>query len=189
MIPNSIRPIIGLPRTMTMLLWLKATQRATGWKYFFGDFGCLRCDGGALILGGGNWIEAGALIQSFGGTLSLGARTFVNRGSIITAKERIDIGHDVLIADHCTIIDHDHALSPPDMKWGSREYVSKPIAIGDFAWIASHAVVLKGVTIGHHAVIAAGAVVTRDVPPGEIWGGVPARRIRSLDPGIATTPP
>ncbi|WP_281421535.1 DapH/DapD/GlmU-related protein [Thermus brevis] len=52
-----------------------------------------------------------------------------------------------------------------------------PPVIGDGVWIGAHAIILRGVRIGDRAVIAAGAVVTKDVPPGEIWGGVPARRI------------
>lgn len=43
------------------------------------------------------------------------------------------------------------------------------------------AIVLPGVTIGEGAVIAAGAVVTKDVPDGETWGGVPARKIKSKE--------
>lgn len=46
------------------------------------------------------------------------------------------------------------------------------------AALFSGVVVLPGVTIGEGAVVAAGAVVTRDVPDGETWGGVPARRIK-----------
>lgn len=37
--------------------------------------------------------------------------------------------------------------------------------------------VLKDVTVSCGAVVAAGAVVTKPVPPMEIWGGVPARRL------------
>lgn len=47
------------------------------------------------------------------------------------------------------------------------------------ATIFAGATVLPGVTIGEEAVVAAGAVVTRDVPPGETWGGIPAKRLSS----------
>lgn len=53
--------------------------------------------------------------------------------------------------------------------------------IGDYACICTNAVVLPGVTIGTGAIVAAGAVVTGDVPPWEVWAGVPARRVRQRE--------
>jgi acetyltransferase-like isoleucine patch superfamily enzyme len=38
------------------------------------------------------------------------------------------------------------------------------------------------VTIGAHSVVAAGSVVTHDVPPYTVVGGVPAVKIRKIDP-------
>lgn len=49
--------------------------------------------------------------------------------------------------------------------------------IGTHVVIFAGAVICPGVTIGDGAVIGAGAVVTKDVPPWEVWGGVPARKI------------
>lgn len=45
-------------------------------------------------------------------------------------------------------------------------------------------IVLPGVTIGRGAIIGAGSVVREDVPDGEFWAGVPAKRIRAAQ--IAT---
>lgn len=50
--------------------------------------------------------------------------------------------------------------------------------IGRFAVVFAGAVVYPGVTIGDGALIGAGSVVTKDVPPWEVWGGVPAHKLR-----------
>lgn len=64
---------------------------------------------------------------------------------------------------------------------GARVYLE------DNVWLGANVVVLTGVTIGAGAVVAAGAVLTKPVPPFEIWGGVPARKIgdRGKLPGQA----
>ena len=56
--------------------------------------------------------------------------------------------------------------------------VRSTTTIGVNAFVAAHATVLPGVTVGDGAIIAAGAVVTKDVPPFEVWGGVPAKFMR-----------
>lgn len=52
--------------------------------------------------------------------------------------------------------------------------------IGNNVYLGVGATVLAPVTIGDNAVIGAGAVVTHDVPASGVWGGVPAKILKSL---------
>jgi maltose O-acetyltransferase len=54
---------------------------------------------------------------------------------------------------------------------------ARPVRIGKGVFVGTRAIVLKGVTIGDRARVGAGAVVTRDVPPGGVVAGNPARLI------------
>jgi len=49
------------------------------------------------------------------------------------------------------------------------------VTIEDNAVIGARAVIRAGVRVGRGAVVAMGAVVTKDVPPGKVVMGVPAR--------------
>lgn len=53
------------------------------------------------------------------------------------------------------------------------------IVIGSDVWIGEGATIMDGVTIGNGAIIGAKAVVTKDIPPFEVWGGNPAKKIKN----------
>ena len=103
----------------------------------------------------------------------------VNEGVFILGHESIDIGDNVVLSAGCMLIDSGLALED----FATREsppHVSRPIVIEDGAWIGAGAIILPGVRIGRKAVVGAGSVVTRDVPPGTVVAGNPARVIREL---------
>jgi tetrahydrodipicolinate N-succinyltransferase len=59
------------------------------------------------------------------------------------------------------------------------------IDIRDNVFIGYNAVILPNVTIGPNAIVAAGSIVTKDVPPGTIVGGNPAKVIGSVEEYVA----
>lgn len=91
----------------------------------------------------------------------------------------VSLGRFVMLGPGVTVIGQDHVFDNPDlpMIFAGRPPLLKTV-IEDDAWVGANAVILSGVTIGPGAIVAAGAVVTKDVPAREIWGGVPARRLR-----------
>jgi len=129
--------------------------------------------GGALRIDGAFAVYAGATVTiGEAASLRLGSG-YVNGDASISCFADVRIGDGVAIGPGLVLIDDDrHELS------GSRPRAA-PIVIGDHVWIGTRVTVLKGVTIGDGAVVAAGSVVTADVAAGELWGGVPARRIRA----------
>jgi acetyltransferase-like isoleucine patch superfamily enzyme len=103
--------------------------------------------------------------------LELGDGSFVGRASLYCTGG-VKIGRNVNVSDGVVIITAKHDVNSP-----SFEANYEPITIGDWAWIATNAIVLAGVTIGEGAVVAAGAVVTKDVPAYSVVGGNPAKVI------------
>lgn len=103
----------------------------------------------------------------------IGNHVIINQRVFLDGRgARLTIGDNVDIAQEAKVWTLEHDVSSP-----SHETKTAPVVIEDHVWVGSCVQILPGVTIGRGAVIAAGAVVTKDVPAGEIWGGVPAKRI------------
>lgn len=119
-----------------------------------------------------------------GPCLSFGDHVFIGEGCEFNIRRKITVGSYVLIASGCKFIDHDHGFATrtkPIAQQTSSE--DAPIAIEDDVWLGVDVTVLKGVTIRRGSIIAAGAVVTQSVGEFEIWGGVPARKLRDRPTG------
>jgi acetyltransferase-like isoleucine patch superfamily enzyme len=118
-------------------------------------------------------------IYAPGPSIVLRDRVFVGFGCEFNVRQRVEIGEDCLIASGCKFIDHDHGSSRLDVPMSRQaDGPEAAIALGPDVWLGVNVVVLKGVTIGRGAIVAAGAVVTQSIPEYEIWGGVPARKLR-----------
>lgn len=98
--------------------------------------------------------------------------------SIIAKTEVVTIGDRVRISAGTKIIAT--GLHTEVSKEEHRQHVCAPITIGNDVWIGANSVITAGVTIGDGAVIAAGSVVNKDVTALCVVGGVPAKKIKSL---------
>ena len=83
-----------------------------------------------------------------------------------------------MIGAHTYITTVNHVTRRKDIPYSKQGFEGADVKIGNNVWIGCHVTILPGVTIEDHAIIGAGAVVTRDVPSGETWVGVPAKKIK-----------
>jgi acetyltransferase-like isoleucine patch superfamily enzyme len=116
-------------------------------------------------------------IYQSGPSIVIGDGCFIGAGCEFNISERIEVGHNCLIASGSRFVDHNHGMAQ-GIPMGEQPGPSSMISIGNDVWIGANAVILMGVRIGSGAVIGAGAVVTHPVPANAIVGGVPAKLIR-----------
>ena len=106
----------------------------------------------------------------------------------IYCNDKIEIGNHVLIGAETLIMDTNFHSLDYSIRGTSKEgYQHKgtintaPVVIGDNVFIGTRCIINKGVNIGEGAIIAAGSVVVADIPAWEVWGGNPAKFIKSLN--------
>lgn len=117
---------------------------------------------------------------SIGNNSSIGPRAY-----FLSTRANIIIGNYVMLGPNVFIITGNHRIDiigrymstiTDEQKIDEND---QDVVIEDDVWVGASCIILKGVTIGTGSVIAAGSVVTRDVEPYSIYGGAPARKIRS----------
>lgn len=106
--------------------------------------------------------RTGAKIGKF---VSFGFETTID----IIFPQDITVEDEAVIGYNTTILCHGYLR---------HEYQRGPVTIKKDASIGAGCTILPGVTIGEGAVIGAMSLVNKDVPAGEFWAGVPAKKIR-----------
>ena len=109
-------------------------------------------------------------------SIHIGDNTTVGYHTFMFASNKIEIGHDCLIAPFVYLVDSDHNIDRSSLI-NQQGNSTAPIKIGNDVWIGTGAKILKGVSIADGAIIAAGAIVKDDVEAYSIVGGIPAKKI------------
>jgi maltose O-acetyltransferase len=108
---------------------------------------------------------------SIGRNSGIGANGFVSRGT--------RIGNYVMIGPDVLILNQNHSSRRTDVPMSEQGFdLPAPVTIEDDVWIGARVILLPGVSIGTGAIVGAGAVVSKDVPPGAVVVGAPARVVK-----------
>jgi acetyltransferase-like isoleucine patch superfamily enzyme len=129
-------------------------------------------DSGVLLHCGGQEWSGG------GGGISIGPHSYIGPNCVLFGAGGIDIGEGALISPGVAITSHQHTFASTELDIREQPLHFAAVTIERNVWIGANATVLPGVRIGAGSIVGAGAVVSRDVPPGVVVMGVPARIAR-----------
>jgi len=105
---------------------------------------------------------------------AIGERCKVSSHSFVC--EGVTIGNEVFVGHGVMFINDRHPRAAVEGRLQTdADWKCVETRVEDGSSLGSGAVIMCGVTIGAGAMVGAGAVVTRDVPPGAVVAGVPAR--------------
>ncbi len=103
------------------------------------------------------------------------SHTFICEG--VTIEDNCFIGHNVTFINDA----FPRATNPDGSMQTDEDWVCVPTRIKRGASIGSSATLLCGITVGEGAIVGAGSVVTKDVPPGTVVAGNPAKILRKVE--------
>jgi carbonic anhydrase/acetyltransferase-like protein (isoleucine patch superfamily) len=126
---------------------------------------------GDVIIGDECSIWFNTVLRGDVNSIRIGNRVNIQDGSVLHTlyqKSTIEIGDDVSVGHNVTL----HGCK-----------------IKDYALIGMGAVVMDDAVVGEGSIVAAGSVVLSKtiIPPGELWGGAPAKFIKPVDPEQSKT--
>lgn len=112
--------------------------------------------------------------------LHIGARSWIGEGVWFHNQDHIYIGHDVVISQETFLTTGSHAHRR-DMA-----LITRPIVLEAGSWVTTRCVILGGSRICRSAMVQPLALIAgATVPPGEVWGGNPARFISNRFQGAS----
>ena len=127
-------------------------------------------------------IEPGAILRE---QVKIGKNAVIMMGAILNIGAEVGEGTMIdmgaILGGRATVGKNCHIAAGAVLAGVIEPASATPVVVEDGVLVGANAVVLEGVRIGAGAVVAAGAVVTRDVPPGAVVAGCPAKIVKWKD--------
>lgn len=95
---------------------------------------------------------------------------------------KVIICEEAVLSSGVYIHTHTHRFNKKKWIYMLPKPKTSPTRIGKFTFIGVNAQIMPSCkNIGDYSVVAAGSIVTKDIPPCEIWGGNPAKKIGEVE--------
>lgn len=131
------------------------------------------------------WVKYNGFVRvmkgtSFAQNMDVKIGNNVQFGDYCNIASNVHFGNNILMAGQVSFVGkHDHTFNIPGKTiWQGERGDNGITIIEDDVWIGTGSIIMSGVTIGKGSIVAAGSIVTKDIPPCEIWGGNPAKKIK-----------
>jgi acetyltransferase-like isoleucine patch superfamily enzyme len=143
-------------------------------------------DNKGIVIDDSVFLGRNSILSCKDGDIHLEAGVNIGFNCEIFSSNSVIIGANTLVAAYCYLVGGgNYDLSRHDITFAEQEGLESRagIEIGSGCWLAADVKILDGVQVGAGSVIGAGAVVRDAVPPNSLAAGVPAKVLRSREPG------
>lgn len=146
----------------------------------------------------GNYVSRPRLVERLGlpperyativhPTASVSSTSRIGPGSVLLAHTvltaAVTVGSHVAVMPH-VVLTHDDAVGDfATIASGAR--LGGDVHVGRCAYVGAGALVREQRSVGAGSLVGMGAVVTRDIPPHQVWAGVPAHYLRDADVAVS----
>lgn len=122
-------------------------------------------------------------LQKQGAVIGEGTRLISLVSALGSEPYLVSIGRNCLISSNVNFFTHDGGVKVLNSLkfFESRHDKIGPISIGDNCFIGHGTIILPDVVIGSNVIVGAGSVVCKNIPSNEVWAGVPAKKICSIE--------
>ena len=130
-------------------------------------------------LGEAAYLAKGVVFKS-PAKLFIGDNFSIHEFCYVDAVGGVEIGTNVSLAHSSSILSSNHQWLDENLPIKYNNVKKKKVLIEDDVWIGCGVRILAGSHIENRVVVAAGAVVTGRLESGYLYGGIPAKKIKSL---------
>ena len=125
-------------------------------------------------------IGQGVIIDNIS-ELQIGNNVSLNSYCYLIASGGITIGNNVSIAHHSSIVAESHTWDDVTIPICYNKLIPTPVVIEDDVWVGCGVRIIGPAHIRNRTIIAAGAVVKGELDTHKIYGGIPAKVIKTID--------